>query len=194
MLLCAWRERGWRAEEFTLCHAQTTTRCHFNTCYTSVGGCSFMGLTFGWGFSDCLKPESENTGSLVVLWNHQTKRSLVGRKMALKLRSGTAVLFSPQQLALGSHSFKPKFLWDRWKSCPRTGVCVCAGWSVLVPAGRCVLGTSWSAEPGAAFGLRLNCEKLAIQPFFWPIDGALQLIFFLELEFGNSFKQVLSYC
>lgn len=57
-------------------------------------------------------------------------------------------------------------------------------------AGLCVPGTS----AGAAFGLIGKSERSAIQPFFWPIDGALQLMFCLELEFGNSFKQVLSYC
>lgn len=73
------------------------------------------------------------------------------------------------------------------------GVCVCTGWSVLSLQGS-VPGTSCRAQPGPAFGLSLNSEKLTLQSFFWPIDGALQLIFFLELEIGSTFKQVLSYC
>lgn len=111
-----------------------------------------------------------------------------GEENGNEIRTGTAVLSFPQHWPL-DHWFKPDFLSDTCESCLRTGLCVCHGWSVPVPAGLCVLGTSWAAEPGPALSLGLKSEKLAIQALFWPIDGALQLIFCLELEFGNSFNK-----
>lgn len=141
------------------------------------------GIDLWAGVSGCLKPESENIATLAVPRNHQTKRGgkwhwnkQLGLLYCPPLSSWPLVTFVQARISVGHvEELSPG------------GSLVCDGWSVLSLQGC-------GAEPGAAFGLILKSERLAIQPFFWPIDGALQLIFCLELEFGSRFKQVLSYC
>lgn len=88
-----------------------------------------------------------------------------GEENGIKIRTGTAVPYCPSLSSWPlDHWFKPDFLSDTCKSCPWTGLCVCHGWSVPVPAGLSVLGTSCAAETGPALGLGLKSEKLAIQP------------------------------
>lgn len=194
MLLCVWRERGWRADEFTRCHAQTTARCQSDTVGHQCGTLLICGMDL-WVRGQC-SSKARIRKHLIAWLCHGITRPRGhwwGEKWHWNKELG--LLYCPplSSCPLGHIRSSQNFCWTRWKSCPRLGLwwwlkcpspsrAVCPGHILLCRTGK--LPSVWL----------LKSEKMAMQPFFWPIDGALQLIFCLELEFGNSFKQALSYC